>query len=153
MSRFWDFLWWRAFPPRFRLFYDSVKFSANFLALNEWAQSRSTRQSVSGTPATPIPWITYSAYEFLTSLNFRESTVLEFGGGASSIWWAKKCKSLRVIEHNYDWFNKLRSDLAHFSNTSVTHAESKFIYISHVENETPHVVVIDGEYREEILEA
>jgi hypothetical protein len=151
MSKFWGFLWWRLFPHRLRVFHDAVKFSLNFLVFTEWTSTRSTRQSVKGSPATPIPWITYPAYEFLSSLNFSKSTVLEFGGGASSIWWAKKCKSLQVVEHNYEWFKKLRSDLEFFSNTNITYADSKSHYISQLEVKVFDIVIIDGEYREEIL--
>lgn len=151
MCRFWSFLWWRVFPPKLRIFRDAMRFSLNFLAVSQWTSTRHARQSVSGSSSTPIPWITYPAYQFLNSLDFRNSSVLEFGGGASSIWWANRCKSLLVVEHNSEWFLKTRTELQSFPNANITYAHSQALYVSQLESQSFEVVVIDGEYREQIL--
>lgn len=47
-----------------------------------------------------IPWITYSALEFLLQLNLRELKVLEFGSGSSTIFFARNSKVVISFEEN-----------------------------------------------------
>jgi len=56
----------------------------------------------------PIPWYTYSLIDFLQHKDLSDKTVLEWGGGQSSFWWAKKAKLIVTMENNRDWFNYLQ---------------------------------------------
>lgn len=59
----------------------------------------------------PLPWITYPAIDFLRQLDFREKTVLEWGAGHSTLWWADRARSVASIETDPGWCRKLRARL------------------------------------------
>ena len=58
------------------------------------------------------PWVTDGANEFLKNYINRNSVVLEFGIGGSTIWFADKVKKLVSIEHNKAWFHIIKKELA-----------------------------------------
>src|SRR5262245_7749378 len=55
----------------------------------------------------PIPWYTYPAIEFLFQRNYDDKSVLEFGSGQSTLWWASRAKSVLSIEEDPDWFTRM----------------------------------------------
>jgi len=55
----------------------------------------------------PIPWITYPAIEFLKTRLNKSMEVSEYGCGNSTLWLAKRVKSVISIEHNKSWFEKV----------------------------------------------
>lgn len=57
----------------------------------------------------PLPWFTYSAIQFLLMKNFQEKTVLEWGSGQSTLFWAKRAKSVFSLEADQKWFEKIKS--------------------------------------------
>lgn len=67
----------------------------------------------------PVPWLTEDAIKFLEEffkLN-KDPKVLEFGSGASTLWFAQRTKNLTSVEHNQDWFNFVKSTLESTPNT------------------------------------
>jgi hypothetical protein len=52
----------------------------------------------------PLPWYTYPAIDFVDAKDFSNKTVLEFGSGHSTFWWAKRCQSVLAFESNPEWF-------------------------------------------------
>ncbi len=56
----------------------------------------------------PIPWITYPAFDYLSQLDFSQASILEYGGGQSSLWWAHRAKSIITVEGEAEWSEKLR---------------------------------------------
>ncbi|MFL5240486.1 MAG: L-isoaspartate O-methyltransferase [Gemmataceae bacterium] len=61
----------------------------------------------------PIPWYTYPAIDLLDTKDFSTKTVLEFGSGQSTLWWAKRAKSVLSFEKNAKWHAYVRSQLPH----------------------------------------
>jgi hypothetical protein len=59
----------------------------------------------------PLPWYTYPAIDFLTSRDFEDTTVVEFGGGQSSLWWAKRAKHTVTFEGDKVWFDRIHKSL------------------------------------------
>jgi len=55
----------------------------------------------------PIPWMTYSAIEFLRGYDLSFCDVFEFGSGSSTFFWAKHCNSVISVEHYQPWFEKM----------------------------------------------
>jgi hypothetical protein len=51
----------------------------------------------------PIPWITYSALEFLEKSVSSSSRILEFGGGFSTLFWALRGNPISYMENNVLW--------------------------------------------------
>lgn len=56
----------------------------------------------------PIPWMTYSAIDFLKSYDLSACEVFEFGSGSSTFFWAEHCKSVVSVEHYQPWYQKMR---------------------------------------------
>ncbi len=56
----------------------------------------------------PIPWITYSALDFLSSHLDRVQNVFEWGCGNGTLWWAEKADLIRAVEHDPVWLDKIR---------------------------------------------
>jgi predicted O-methyltransferase YrrM len=63
-----------------------------------------------------VPWLTEDAIKFLETFlqTKKNAKILEFGSGASTIWFAKRTKNLVSVEHDPQWFktvqNKLKAD-------------------------------------------
>ncbi len=51
----------------------------------------------------PIPWYTYPAIEQLSSWDFKNCDVLEYGSGNSTLWWMARAKSVTSIENSTEW--------------------------------------------------
>jgi hypothetical protein len=59
----------------------------------------------------PLPWYTYSAIDFLSSRDFTNCRILEFGAGQSTLWWAARAQSVVSLEDDPKWFAKLTPNL------------------------------------------
>jgi len=64
----------------------------------------------------PMPWLSRPAIDFLLQLDLADARIFEYGGGASTYYWARQCCSVTCVESNPRWFRQLRNDL----NDSVT---------------------------------
>lgn len=56
-----------------------------------------------------FPWLTHPALEYFAEHNFSEKTVLEWGGGKSTLWWATKAKHVVIVERNREWIDYIIS--------------------------------------------
>ncbi|MDW8116783.1 MAG: hypothetical protein RMI92_10165 [Geminocystis sp.] len=99
----------------------------------------------------PLPWYTYPAIEYLTTLDFSKSYVFEFGGGYSTAWWAKRAKFVMTVESNYDWYKKIKDKLSNHNNVKLFLCENKEDYVNSILRTKTvfDVVVIDGAWRGE----
>jgi hypothetical protein len=52
----------------------------------------------------PLPWYTYPAIDFLRQKDMADKSVLEFGAGQSTLWWAERAKSIVSFESNRSWY-------------------------------------------------
>ncbi len=72
----------------------------------------SSLKSKSVSPSgAPLPWYTYPAIDFLAQRNYDGKTVLEFGGGQSTLWWAARAKSVMTIEEDAAWHQHLLQNM------------------------------------------
>ena len=107
----------------------------------------------------PIPWYTYPSIDFLNDRNYENKVLLEFGGGQSTLWWARKAKSVVTFEGNLDWYNRIRSGIPgnvdlHYVNVADKNAcieEVTQVLLSKPRSQYD-VVVIDGLWRHELIE-
>ena len=54
----------------------------------------------------PIPWYTYPAIDFLSQRDYRDKSILEFGSGQSTLWWAARAKFVLSMEEDPRWFTE-----------------------------------------------
>lgn len=132
-----------------RLFPNLVAIRSNFKRLAiDYGQWKSIREHMAvDTNGTPIPWYTYPAIEYLTSFDFRDCEVFEFGSGNSSIFWASRTRSVISVENNRAWFevvNKRKQQ-----NQLVIHRADEDGYVKALSEQGKlfEIVVIDGNWR------
>jgi len=73
---------------------------------------RSSLRRAAVTPAgNPLPWYTFPCIEFLALRDFTGKSVLEFGGGQSSVWWAGRAASVLTFEGDPAWHRRIRDSM------------------------------------------
>jgi len=74
---------------------------------NGWFKSYKTKESVDKN-GNPIPWNTYPFLSFIEQRLKPEFDVFEYGSGNSTIWYAQKVNSIIAVEHNKEWYEKVK---------------------------------------------
>ncbi len=100
-----------------------------------------------GTKGELVPWYSYSAIDYLNNFDFASLSVLEYGGGNSSFWWAARCKQLTTVESEKDWYEVLLALGKGKSNLDFHLHVTKNSYLEAINSLAPNIVVIDGLYR------
>ncbi|MBX3303317.1 MAG: class I SAM-dependent methyltransferase [Nitrospira sp.] len=94
-----------------------------------------------------IPWYTYPAIEYLNGIDFKKMTVFEYGSGNSSVYWASRAKFVYSVEHDKEWYEKIKGAIA--DNQVIELCEDKSEYVNAITRLAgkADVIVIDGLYR------
>lgn len=93
-----------------------VTLSRNYLTKSGWLNSRAQRRSVDR-KGFAVPWLTYPAIHFLESKDLSEFTMVEFGGGASTPFFSRRCERVITVETDDNYLESLRKlelDNVHF---------------------------------------
>ena len=72
-----------------------------FLTDTGWIESKNLNQSIKD--CKPIPWTTYSFLYWFETKSVSDLTLVEFGAGASTLYFAKKFKTVISFETNQEW--------------------------------------------------
>jgi hypothetical protein len=100
------------------------------------------------------PWIGLSAIRLLRdNLNAR-SSVLEFGSGMSTLWYAKHAGSVYSVEDNRDWFQRVELVLHRRRITNVSYHYATGAEYAAIVSGTAlqfDLVMVDGSYRSECI--
>lgn len=108
-----------------------------------------------------IPWLTYPAIDFLNGKDLSQSTVLEFGGGQSTLFFSQKAKKVITFEGDQDWANFILDNPGNKSDINIVTslgAETQIAEIRKTLHEKKFagqifdIVVIDALQREAITE-
>lgn len=106
-----------------------------------------------------LPWYTYPAIDFLRFRNFQSRSILEFGGGQSSVWWAKRARNVLTLEGDPAWFERIRTQMPENVKLVLvpmpdvrTNVEAVARVLETQENPRFDVAVIDGLYRREMVD-
>lgn len=67
----------------------------------------------------PQPWYCLAAIDFLDTLDFSNDTVLEFGSGQSTLWWATKAASVTAVEQSGEWFGYVERSVRSVPNVTL----------------------------------
>lgn len=68
-----------------------------------------------------LPWLTPSANQILRTCLKETDHGAEFGSGRSTIWFSKQTASLISIEHNPEWYDKVKKELEMLGQSNVTY--------------------------------
>jgi hypothetical protein len=102
------------------------------------------------------PWISYRARKKIGRLIQPDGTVLEFGSGMSTLWLARRCKTLYSVEHDALWFQTVQSKLA-AKNIANAHCflreMENYADLSAFPDESFDFVLVDGAQRAACVQA
>ncbi len=105
----------------------------------------------------PIPWYSYPAIDFLNQRNHSHRSVLEFGAGCSTLFWAKRCGKVLAFEGNPRWFHELNAKLPSNVDLKAISVDSRGRWLRQVEEVLRQggygkfdLVVIDGLHRKDL---
>lgn len=75
--------------------------------------------------------------------------VFEFSSGMSTLWYARRCRSLFAVEHDPEWFGAMSQRIASFANVNLVLAESEESYLGAIEQAGGafDVISVDGVFR------
>ncbi len=100
----------------------------------------------------PLPWFTYGCIRFLNLKLKKTHTIFEYGSGNSTLWFCKHVNSVISIEHDKNWYTKMKNQFLKEPNIDY---RFKSITLNDYTNEILnykkrfHIVVIDGRKRAE----
>lgn len=124
---------------------------ANFRILaDQYGQYRSIK---TGLPVSrsgeAIPWYTYPAIAFLEVFDYSGKRVFEYGSGNSTLWWRRRGAFIVAVDHDRDWYNRMRCHEA--PGLELRLHEEKDAYIRSVREQGGvwDVIIVDGRHRKE----
>ena len=59
----------------------------------------------------PIPWLTYPFISFIENRLQKSMCIFEYGAGSSTQYFATRVASVISVEHDKDWYEKVKKDL------------------------------------------
>lgn len=96
----------------------------------------------------PVPWITYSAQDFLAA-RVEGLSLFEFGAGNSTLFFSRLCSSVVSVEHDGVWADFLSGIVP--VNCSVLHRCGGNDYLHAIKGGVYDIVLIDGLLRNECV--
>lgn len=139
--------------------------STNFslwLHLNLWFKDRILRKN---TMESAFPWINYSTIQFMHHIVCKDTKVLEFGAGGSSLFFLERKTNLTSIEHEFEWINEVqkrasKEQLMRWSHHLISSNKpnsrvplvSDYLYpLKNIVDSSIDLVVVDGRHRVESI--
>ena len=132
-----------------RIFRTLVSFYWNgYLSQIGWIESFRNQRPVNE-KNEPIPWVTYSFIDFVTSRLNKHQTVLEFGSGYSTLFYCKHVKQVYAVEHDMEWYREILKTRP--TNANITHVALDYggYYAAFASslNLTFDIIIVDGRDR------
>ena len=112
-----------------------------YLKSTGWLESKT--ENIAVAKGAAIPWVSYSFLYFLDSLDLQEKNLIEFGGGASTYYFVSKVKNVTTFESNSEYIDKIKTNLAIFSNLRLIDSKNCDFEIKHQENNYTSISEID----------
>ena len=102
-----------------------------------------------------LPWFSYGAIDFLEKYLRKDIRVFEFGSGGSTLFFARRAKSVVSVEDNAQWYEIVARQIARdgFKNADLRHVPVAFTteeafqksdYLNAVRESTFDVIIVDG---------
>ncbi len=117
-----------------------------------WYNSFYTKESIDKN-GQPIPWCTYPFIKFIEPRLRKNFIAFEFGCGNSTLWYAERIKSIKSVEHNKSWYEKMNKKVPTNSTIIFRELQENGDYAREVLNATEnyHIIINDGEDRNNCL--
>jgi hypothetical protein len=102
---------------------------------------------------SPLPWYTYPAIEYFDRWDAKGLRVFEYGGGNSSLYWARKGAQVWSVEHDATWWASMGTRSAQLQGLLLREDANTYARaIDEVGGEFD-IIVIDGAWRNECATA
>lgn len=113
-----------------------------------WFQSFQKKESIDKN-GKPLAWCTYSFLYFIEPRLKNYFQIFEYGCGNSTIWYANKVKSIKSVEHDSDWLNKIKHKMPSNSVIVYRNLEYDGDYSKEIgiDGTKYHIAIIDGRDR------
>jgi len=97
----------------------------------------------------PIPWLSYPVISFLSERLNNNMLLFEYGSGNSTIYYSQNVKGVVAIEHNKEWYDKIKKRLN--KNAEIIFKEinedGDYCRVIKTTDTKYHIVIIDAEDR------
>lgn len=93
---------------------------AHIKQLRRWYNDK---RSGDNTLSRELPWMTYDAIDFLSSICRSDSQVFEWGSGGSTLFFSRRCDHVTSIEHDKKWSGFLNDKLKELAIANVQYIE------------------------------
>lgn len=129
--------------------YKILKLYKGYLKESGWNKSIYNTGSIDKF-GEPIPWFTYPCFHFLNNRLRNDLKIFEFGSGNSTLWFSNRTKEVISIEHNLNWYDKLKIELSNQQNVNyfyrnLSNGDYKNEILKY--NNLFDIIVIDGRDR------
>lgn len=132
-----------------RLLFYLFKMSENgYLADRGWFRAFKEKRPVDK-DGKPIPWITSSCTDFLTTRLSKNFDLLEFGSGYSTLFYSPRVKNVTAIESDQYWYENLKAKIKS-GNINIElffKTGSDYWTVLGELGKRFHVIVVDGDER------
>lgn len=96
-----------------------------------------------------LPWVTYSFIDFIDNRLSNEMRVFEYGSGNSTLFYAKKVESITSVEHEKEWFDKIKKLMPINSKLiyQELHYNGEYSATASKQEEKYDLIIVDGRDR------
>jgi hypothetical protein len=129
----------------------------SFLWQTGWFKSTFSKKSV-GKLNEKLPWFTYPMIKFLEKKLEKNFSVLEFGGGNSTLWFSPRVGHIHTVENESSWFTYMKNNSPENALLELIQVKSELNYSElaflPLNNPTPYsfgggdsifdIIIIDG---------
>jgi len=113
------------------------------------------------------PWYTNPAMDRIKQMDLSGKVVVEWGGGASTVWWRKKSKLVFTVDHNKEWADwisqelekngllgrgEMKGEVKYIPTHEGDHSGTQDEYVKHIYGFSPDICIVDGIHRYECAE-
>lgn len=96
-----------------------------------------------------IPWLNYGFFNFISERLLEDFILFEYGSGASTQYFSKKVKRVISVEHDENWYNKVKNEVPENTTLVFEQLETGGAYSKLIQrfDEEFDVVLVDGRDR------
>lgn len=97
-----------------------------------------------------LPWYVRPSLNVLEGIDLSDKIVWEYGGGLSTVYYAKHAKEVYTVDWNTEWVENIKDTLAHHNlKATVYNSQDLIEYVNMIDKAPkPDIIVIDGSERD-----
>jgi hypothetical protein len=123
----------------------------SYLVQQGWFTSASQRRPVDAR-GEPLPWLSYPFIDFIRPRLRPDMSIVEFGAGQSTLFWAPRVRTVFSVESDRNWYDELKGRLP--ANVELRHQPfdaadpSAYAHSADAWSGRSDIVLVDGPERD-----